>query len=101
MKTTIQTLVYAVAGSLLLASPVTMAASLTDRFDPFVLYDEIDTTPAGPIDRLADRFDPYVLYDEIVTAKSCSDPVHELLADDNDPYITLADIKMVRNSKPC
>ncbi|MEN8169564.1 MAG: hypothetical protein ABFS08_05005 [Pseudomonadota bacterium] len=101
MKTTIQNLVYAIAGSLLLASPVTMAASLTDRFDPYVLYNEIETTPAGPVDRLADRFAPYVLHNEIVTAKSCSDPVHELIADDNDPFITIAAINMARSSKPC
>ena len=101
MKTTMQTLVYAVVGGLLLASPVAMSASLTDEYDPYVLSHELDAAPAGQIDRLADRFDPYVLHDEIVTAKGWSDPVHELIADDNDPFITMAAINMARNSKPC
>jgi hypothetical protein len=78
-----------------------MAASLGDRFDPYVLYDELDTAPVGEIDRLADRFDPYVLNHEIMAAKACSDPVHELIADEHDPFVTLAALNSARQAKRC
>ena len=101
MKTTMQTLVYAVVGGLLLASPVAMSASLTDQYDPYVLSHEIDAAPAGRIDRMTDQYAPFVLDSEIVATKGCSDPVHELIADDNDPFVTMAAINMARNSKRC
>ncbi len=101
MKTTLRTAIFSLIGSLLLASPLTMAASLTDRFDPYVLNNEIETAPVGEIERLADRFDPYVLNHEIVAAKSCSDPIHELIADQYDPFVTLAEFTTARQSKRC
>ena len=98
MKTLAKTVLYTLLGGLLIASPLSMAADLTDRYDPFVLFHDIATMPPGEIDRLADLYDPYVLYNEIVTSKVCSDPAHEMLADNYSSFITLTDLN---KSKKC
>ena len=101
MKTTTQSLAFAVIGSLLLASPLSMAASLSDRFDTYVLYNEIEAAPAGRTDPLSERFASYLLYDEIITSKSCMDPVDELLGDRFASYITPAEFTSARQSRRC
>ena len=52
------------------------------------------TSKSGEIDRLADLYDPYVLHNEIITVNSCSDPAHEMLADNYNSFVTLTVLNM-------
>ena len=85
-------------------SATSMAAGLTDQYDPFITADEISAAPSMPTraeERLADLYDPFIISNEIVVTEGCVNPVNELVADRYDPYVTLAELNTAEMNKRC
>lgn len=81
-----------------------LGASLTDPYDSYVTFDEIEAVPSTPTEselRMADIYDPFILSHEIVVSESCKNPAHELLADQYDSFVTLAEMKTAEMTRKC
>ncbi len=88
----------------MLFSTTSLAAGLTDVYDPYVTADEISATPAMPTpaeERMADIYDPFILSNEIVVTEGCVNPANELLADQYDSFVTLAELEAAEKNKVC
>lgn len=82
----------------------TIAAGLTDQYDPYVTADEISAPPSmltQAEERMADIYDPFILYDEIVVTETCVNPAMDLIADDNAPFVTFAELKTAEMKSTC
>lgn len=82
----------------------TMAAGLTDQYDPYVTADEISVIPpmrTTSEERLADFYDPYITPREILVKETCVNPAMELIADQYDPFVTLAELKTAELKSTC
>ncbi len=88
----------------MLFSATSLAAGLTDVYDPYVTANEISATPAMPIpaqERFADTNDPYVLQDEVMVTEGCINPARELLADQYNPFVNFAELEAAEKNKVC
>lgn len=88
----------------MLFSATAMAASLTDRFDPYVTVDEISATRSMPnpaAERMADFYDPYILSHEIVISEGCANPANQLVANRFDPFVTYAQLETAERNRTC
>lgn len=95
-------LLGAVAG-LFFAAP-TMAASLTDQYDPYVTTEELRASPEMPTrseERITDLYDPFILSHEVEVKVGCPNPANVAAADQYDPFVTLAKIDAVAKSQKC
>lgn len=95
------------AASLLFAMGIagtTQAASIDDRFDPYVTPNENHAVPSMPTEssqRLADHYDPYILYNQIEVTEGCTNPAMELIADVHGTFYTLAELKTAEMNNRC
>ena len=85
-------------------STTTIAAGLTDQYDPYVTADDISVVPpmrTTSEERLADFYDPFIISNEIVVKETCVNPAMELIADQYDPFVTLAELKDAEKRSTC
>ena len=81
-----------------------LASSLTDPYDSYVTFDEIQAVPSGRTAseaRMADIYDPYILSHEIVVSKGCTNPAADMIADPFNSFFTFAELEKAEMSKKC